>query len=105
MKYRILESSDGMFYPQFKDGWLSQWRFFSRSAISCIQSGVPLVRLIMERDPASVAKFSSGGEADDFIASVDRASERYWARRMECDQRASTGVEAKRRIEAGVVGK
>ena len=81
MRYRVVEAKDGMFYPQFKDGWLSRWRFFSRKAISYVQSGVPLVRLIATCDPADMARYNLRGEADAFISDIDRAADDYWSRR------------------------
>lgn len=92
MQYRVVEAKDGTFYPQFKDGWLSRWRFFSRKSLSYVQSGAPLVRLIEARDPADRAKYNLRGEADAFISDIDRAADDYWSRRGTRVERVAEGT-------------
>lgn len=79
MKYRVIETTEGTFYPQFKPGFFSFWRFFRHDAENNIDSGWMLQRSIETDDSASAIVFGTEGEAQAFITRIDEKSKKYWA--------------------------
>lgn len=94
MKYRIVESDDGQFYPQFKDGWLSRWHGFKTRAETAEHP--TLVVWLTEDDPAKAAKFTDERRALVFIDRVKANAEAGWREHNESKRRTAEGVSARK---------
>lgn len=96
MKYRVIETDESAFLPQFKPGFFSFWRFFSKQAESNIDSGWMLQRSIETDDPANAMRFDTVAAAQAFVARVDEKSQKYWAEDTAKRIRSIQGVNTKK---------
>lgn len=90
---RIIETDAGVYMPQFKDGWLSRWRFFKRDAD---QDKVLLVSWIETFDPANAAQFTTHEEAHAFLSRVLANAEQRNQEDSASRAREFEGVRVKR---------
>ena len=95
MKYRIIETIEGAFYPQFKQYFFTFWKFFSKVAENNIDSGCMLLRAIETDDPANAAVFVTAEEAQAFTVRIEEKSQRYWTEDAAKRVRSIQGVEIK----------
>ena len=99
--YRVICAPDGLFYPQHKARrdlsdfifFRPKWVFFHREAVASITSGLMLTRIIYERDPECMARFSMVKEAEDFILTIDGLADAYWERDQQRQERMRCGVQ------------
>lgn len=93
MRYRVVESEDGLFYPQCKPGFFSGWRLFREGSDS---SSEVLQSLILTGDPAKAARFADSDAAAEFLLRLQKRIADHWARRDEARQRELDGLVVKR---------
>lgn len=90
IKYRVAETANGVFIPQFKDGPLSGWTFFYANAD---QYDHPVRRyLVATKDPGKAASFSTMDDAVDFIRLIQN--------KIKLGEEATTN--ARRRVIHGI---
>lgn len=93
MKFRVAESDNGLFYPQFKPGLFRFWRFFQPDA----DISTWMLQVAMEtRDPAKAAKFQTEDTAREFIHRVVAKVDAYYAEQLASNSRITDGVRIKR---------
>jgi len=93
MKLRIIESEDGLFYPQTKSGWFSAWKFFQADADT---SGFMLRVHIETSSPLLAAAFLNQQDAQKFIDRVMSKADAYYERERD---RSLMSVKVKRVVE------
>ena len=96
MRYRVVESVEGKFYPQFKSGLFSFWKLYSNIAERHIDSGMMLQRLIETDDPVNAVCFNTMEEAKAFELRIDTKAQEYWANDAAKRAREIHGVNVKK---------
>jgi 2-succinyl-5-enolpyruvyl-6-hydroxy-3-cyclohexene-1-carboxylate synthase len=96
MKYRIIETLDGQFYPQIKPSWLQSWRFL----VSNADTSEWMIRRAMETfDPEQAAHFNLESDAMTFIMRVKDKTQRFWNERAARAKREARDIPIKRSIK------
>jgi len=92
MTHRIIESDNGLFYPQTRRGRFRRWRLFCSDADT---SPFMLEALVLTDDPAKAAAFATALEAKDFILRVGCKAADYWEEKERAVARQRRGVKIK----------
>ena len=95
-KYRIAETEDGRFCPQFKPGWFQSWRGFSPDADKMRHPTLQI--FVQELDPSQAATFTTAESAAEFVDRVKTAADTGWQARTDRKAREAQGIRAKRII-------
>lgn len=89
MKYRVIETKEGQFYPQFKPGFFSFWRLFNQNADTSL---LMLQRAMETDDPGKASCFGSMDLAQAFIVRIKEKSKKYWDERNAAAIRRMQGI-------------
>lgn len=77
MPYRIIETSDKLFYPQFKNGFFSSWKFLTKGAATY---PFLLERTMLTEDFLEAASFT---QKEDCLAFIKAVESRVYHRNAE----------------------
>jgi hypothetical protein len=98
MKYRIIESNDGYYYPQCKSWLFGEWKLLYKNADTGSDELWILESYMITKDPIEAARFDRSGEAESFINRVIAKIEAYWSEKYSRLEREAQGISIRRVI-------